>query len=516
MLRSKMLLLGLGLVCLGVGLVRPARALLLVPGIFSNNMVLQQGRRIPVWGWTTPGRQVEVDLAGHKTTAVADLDGEWMVKLPAMKAGGPWKMFISADGTTLRFGNILIGEVWLCSGQSNLEFGMKMVRHAKQEIAAASHPNIRLLMVPRTSAFMPVGYVHAKWKLCTPQTIVQGGWGGFSGVAYFFARQLRQKLKVPIGVIDASWGGTRIQSWMPLQAFESSPMFAATARHMRSLLVQRRQLYATSLANLPQPLSTYRRAVLAGQPLPSPLPNIDGGFAGSAMFNGMIAPLIPYGIRGVIWYQGENNVGTGMIYARYMQAMIATWRKRWGEGTFPFYYVQIAPYFYSSDVTQEPLIWNAQLAALSAPKTGMVVTYDIARDTGNLHPRNKQAVARRLARWAFARTYGFKHVAYSGPLYKSLRIAGNTAWVSFYHVDGGLASSNKKPLSWFAIAGADGKLFPARAVIVGDAVKVFSAKVAHPTTVTLGWSQTARPNLINKAGLPASAFDSALLPGDTR
>ena len=309
------------------------------------------------------------------------------------------------------------------------------------------------MLVPKVQVPAPAKDVKAEWLVCSPKTVAAGGWGGFSAALYYFGQRLHKELDVPVGLIDSSWGGSPIEPWTV------------------------------------------------------------SGKKGGGMYNGMIAPVKPLAIRGVIWYQGEANVGNGLKYYDKMKALIGGWRKVWGYD-FPFYFVQLAPFSGYGPGSLPPL-WEAQVASLKIPGTGMAVTTDIVHNIGDIHPRNKHDVGNRLALWALAKEYGKKDLVYSGPLYKSMKVEGDKVRLSFAHVGGGLKSRDGKPLSEFEIAGGDGKFLPAQAAIDGDTVVVEAKEVASPTQVRFGWRNGASPNLVNKEGLPASPFQTNNWQGGT-
>mgnify|MGYP001115387893 CR=1 FL=1 len=440
-----------------------------LPAIFGDHMVLQREMPIPVWGWDKPGTEVTVTLGDTSAKATAGEDGRWMVKLPAQKAGGPHTVKVSGS-SDVTFNDVLIGEVWLCSGQSNMEWTVARSANAQEEIANGNHPRIRHIKIPHVPADKPQQDVKAgPWQAATPETV-----GNFTAVGYYFARELQKELDVPIGLIGSNWGGTRIEPWTPPQGFQAVPALKDIA------------------ANLDKYPARNAEGKINHQ---SPL----------ALYNGMIAPLVPYGIRGALWYQGESNNGEGMLYYEKMKALIAGWRDLWQRPDLPFYFVQLAPYTYGGDPERLPGIWEAQTAALSIPNTGMAVTVDIG-NIKDIHPTNKQDVGKRLALWALTKTYGKQGLVYSGPLYKSVTFEGSKARLQFDHVGSGLVSRDGKPLTWFQIAGKDGKFVDATATIDGDTVVVESPEVKEPTAVRFAWHQTAEPNLSNREGLPASPF----------
>jgi len=432
------------------------RADVKLPAVLNSHMVLQRDVPLPIWGTAAPGEEVAVTLGEDKATAKADDKGAWKVTLPARKA--------STDGVTLsvvgtnkvELTDILVGDVWVGSGQSNMEWSMAASMKPKEDIAAANHPNIRLFHVPKLSVPAPAADVKATWAACSPATVKD-----FSAVLYFFGRDLHKELNIPIGLINSSWGGSPIEPW-----------------------------------------------------------TIKGEQSGG-MYNGMIAPLLPFPIRGVTWYQGETNVmqKNGLKYRDKMDDLIAGWRAAWGA-EMPFYFVQIAPWqpkqgdFKYAD-GELPALWEAQTASLKIKGTGMAVTTDLVDDIGDIHPKNKHDVGKRLALWALAKNYGKKDIVYSGPLYKSMKVEGDKVRVTFAHTAGELKSRDGKPLTEFEVACEDGKFVSAAATIDGESVVVSSKDVAKPVQVRFGWNTIANPNLMNKAGLPASPFQSKDWTGGT-
>ncbi len=451
-----------------------AQAELKMPAIFGSHMVLQREMPIPVWGWDSPGAEVTVTLGEAAAKAKAGSDGKWLVELPAQKAGGgPLQLTVSGSSEK-KFEDVLIGEVWLCSGQSNMEWVVASSDNAKEEIAAAKHPQIRHIKIPHAPADKPQSDVAAgPWELCSPQTVAR-----FTAVGYYFGRELRKELNVPIGLIGSNWGGTRIEPWTPPAGFKAVEALKDISSNLEKF-----------------PSKDQSGKVNHQTPL--------------ALYNGMIHPLVPYGICGAIWYQGESNNGEGMLYFEKMKALIAGWREVWKREDLPFYFVQLAPYTYGGDPTRLAAIWEAQTAALSIPHTGMAVTVDIG-NIKNIHPANKQDVGKRLALWALADTYGKEGIVYSGPLFDSVQAEGNALRVSFKHAGSGLVTRDSQPLSWFEVAGEDGTFVKATAKIDGDTVVVSAAEVKSPQAVRYAWDQTAEPNLSNKEGLPASPFRAKL------
>jgi sialate O-acetylesterase len=462
----------------------PLSAEIRLARVFSSNMVLQQQQPLTVWGVAGKGEAVTVAIAGQRVRTTANASGEWMVQLqPLAMSKTPLTMTVKGT-TTLTLTNILVGEVWLCSGQSNMEFGIKVLKNGAKEVAAADHPGIRLFYVPVTLHPFPRKELPAscRWRVCSPESIALGSHmdkkagksHGFSGTAYYFGRELHKQLDgVPIGLIQSAWGGTLIEPWTPPEGFASEPELSDIHNKLEQTIAKARGI------------ELYR----------SP----------TTIYNAMIHPLIPFRIRGAIWYQGEANVGEGMLYHTKKRALIHGWRTLWDIGDFPFYYAQLAPFHFNWRQPQDlPELWEAQVASLSIKNTGMAVTSDIST-INDIHPPNKQEVGRRLALIALARDYG-KKLVYSGPIFKSTTEEGSKLRVHFSHTGSGLISRDGKPLTWFKVAGADMKFVDAKAVIDGHAVVLSSANVAKPEYVTFAWRNIAEPNLMNKEGLPASAF----------
>jgi sialate O-acetylesterase len=646
-----------------------------LPNVFSDHMVLQRDKPLPVWGWADPGEVVTVSFAGRSYRATADAAGAWRVTMKPCKAGGPHELKVAVPAHTIVRTDILVGEVWVCSGQSNMEMSVGGALNGQAEIAAATDAQIRLFTVARKIADTPQEDVLGKWAVCSPKTV-----GGFSAAAYFFARELRRNLGVPVGLIQSCWSGTPAESWTSPAMLKSNPAlaptlarrftdkdaFAAADARFKTFYAQWEQAhYVVDTGNagvtlgwakadfddsawrpMRAPVSWernepafymngvlwHRRAVeipaaWAGHALTLKLGKIgdvdttyvngvqigttgaddlkanavprvytipaaqvkagrisiavrvfnrwgEGGFIGPAdqfslaperlgeiaaapapevvplslagewkysierqvddpagphgpippdsswspgkLFDGMIAPLIPYGIRGALWYQGESNGGYGYQYRTLFPAMIQSWRTAWGQGDFPFLYVQLANWLHRQDVPGD-CCWaelrEAQLLTLKLRNTGMAVAIDIG-DGNDIHPKNKQEVGRRLALNALATVYGRK-IVYSGPLYTRMRVKGETIVLAFDHANGGLTARDGKPLTAFQIAGADRKFVWAEAKIEGNTVVVRSPAVPRPAAVRYGWHYNPDCTLTNAAGLPASPFRTDDWPGVT-
>lgn len=496
------------------------RADVRLPKVFASHMVLQRDMPLPVWGWANPNETVTVQIGQQKVTADANADGEWKATLQPLKAGGPLTLTVSGS-STITLEDVLIGEVWLCSGQSNMEQGIGACQDPEKEIAAADYPQIRLLMVPNRFTPTAQNDMDGVWKVCSPKTIAEDGWSGFSGLAYYFGRELHRTLRVPVGLIDATWGGTVIQTWTPPEGFAAVPALAAD--YQRVLLgapgsASHKQLLQEFVQRMETWLGDARKALTAETLVPAMpaypaelLPPSDVQHA-TALYNGMIHPILPFGIRGAIWYQGESNLNEGKLYTERMKALVGGWRTVWGQGDFPFYYVQIAPFNYGNNPTTEAEFWEAQAEAQAIPNTGMAVINDIG-NLKDIHPKNKQEVGRRLALWAFARTYGRTGVAFQGPTFKDMSTEGSKLRVRFDNAAGGLKSRDGAPLTWFEIIDRDeGGFVKASAEISGDSVVLSAPEVKNPVAVRFAWHMLAEPNLSNGDGLPAGAFRAGDVP----
>ncbi|MBZ4191357.1 sialate O-acetylesterase [Niabella beijingensis] len=624
-------------------------AQLKLPALFADSMVLQRNTSAPVWGWAAPGQKVEVSgsWSDKVIRAVAGNDGKWMLRLPTPGAGGPYTLRIKA-GTEKRLQGVLIGEVWICSGQSNMEMPVEgwttdPVRNSAQEIAAANYPAIRLFTVEKDIAYAPREDVKGTWSACSPASVRT-----FSATAYFFGKELYNKLKVPVGLIHTSWGGTVAEAWTSEAGLRTMGDFNKelgtidSIRENRAAIVEQDRrndlkwqqavnddgaAYTTADgtgwktmklpvfwedAGLPDidGVVWFKHRVMiprewAGKALRLDLGPIDdrdvmyfngvavdsttqgftwaaerhysipgklvkagdnmitvkiiddggsGGMYGKAeqmvlypaggvaasgiklngewqyklaavkpkpllntwpnqpsvLYNAMIAPLVPFAIKGAIWYQGESNVGRAKQYTTLFPLMIGDWRRKWDQGNFPFYFVQIAPFKYWGETTQAAELRDAQRRTLSlSPHTGMAVTLDIG-NTDNIHPSDKPEVGKRLALWALGETYKMNGTVYSGPLYKNFEVKEHKVVVSFTHTDSGLKAGSGA-LEGFELQGADGLWKPATAVVEGNTVVVSSDAVLNPIGVRYAFYAASAGTLFNGSGLPASSFTSAAL-----
>lgn len=451
-----------------------------LPKILGHNMVLQQKKKVAIWGTAAPDEKITVTFAGQNKTTVADKAGKWSVKLSPMKASfTPREMTIKGTNTII-LKNILVGEVWLCSGQSNMEYAMR--KYSKFETAVkgnkppeddlntANNPNIRIFLDRRK--YMEPSPDHLGWDSATGRSLVD-----FSAVGYYFAKDLYAKLHVPIGMISAAVPGSRIEPWIQ----ESKMDVAPKLKNGKTL----------------EKLSA------------------DGGDPGK-FYDTMIQPLIPYTLKGMLWYQGESNcfLNENIRYAYKLKTLIESWRTAWNDQKMPFYFVQIAPYNYAASKDRPlstetlPEFWEAQRLNLHLKNTNTIAITDLVDSIADLHPGYKWEVGRRLSLVAANKAYGQKKVVYSGPTYQKMKVVNNTIEVTFSNVGSGLASRDGKPLSWFSIAGADGKFVPAKAEIIDHKVILTAPEVPHPVAVRFGWNEAAQSNFINKEGLPATPFRS--------
>ena len=471
--------------------------------LFSNNMVLQRGVSVPIWGTANDDEKVTVEFNGQKVTTVAK-DGKWKVNLKALKANSKPQTMTNSGENTIKIENILVGEVWVCSGQSNMEMSIssawpKPITNVREEIANANYPEIRQYHIAKKASDTLVSDANTTWVVCDTTSVKD-----FTAVGYFFARDLYKSLKVPIGLLFTAWGGTPAENWTTRTSMESNPELKPIVDG-----------YEKSVKNFPTALENYKKkedslmakwktefaaAKLAKKTLPRKpeAPRNPAGGAGG-LYNAMINPLIPYAIKGAIWYQGEANSARAKVYRTLFPTMINDWRKNWNQGEFPFLFVQIAPHQGMS-----PEIREAQFLTLDkVPNTAMAVTTDCG-DSNMIHPTYKQPVGNRLQLAARALAYNEK-IEYSGPLYKSFEVKDNTIEISFTHVGKGLLAKDGD-LTGFTIAGDDKKFVTATAVIKGDKIIVSSSEVASPKSARFGWNNIPMNNFFNKDGLPASPF----------
>lgn len=464
--------------------------------IFGNNMVIQQGINAPIWGTAKPNEKITIAFADRIQKTKADKTGKWMMRLPIMKAGGPFKMLISSGKDSVVYPSVFVGEVWLAGGQSNMQLLMPEIKNAGKEIADANYPAIRIFTAGMNMSHKPLDKVKGEWQICTPENARK-----FSAVAYFFARELYQQKQVPVGIIASSWGSSPAEAWTSGEALLTYPDFKDSIVKYQQLQADWEALYTNYLAEKEalktQPASGKKPPVL---PLEKNYP--------SALYNAMIAPLVPYGIKGIIWYQGENNARKAFQYRSLFPLLINDWRNKWNNSNLPFVFVQLANHKVKNT---EPVFkdeWaslrEAQLMTLKVPNTGMAVTIDIG-EANNIHPKNKQDVGKRLFLAANHLAYNNTTDTYSGPIYQSINITGSEAEISFTHIGKGLIIKGDT-LSGFAIAGADKKFYWANAKVKGDKVIVSSNMVPNLVAVRYAWASNPDALLYNLDGLPASPF----------
>jgi len=438
------------------------QAAIRLPGVLGSNMVLQQQSTTKLWGWAGPSEKIKITTSWDGKTIETSADGNagWQVNIQTPKAGGPYTITFQGQNKIV-LENILIGEVWVCSGQSNMEWNYNSgIKSIKDEFAELSKLNIRFFNIPKTTSKTPQDNVEGSWAACDSNTIK-----AFSAVGYYFGKNLNRDLNVPIGLINSNWGGTPAEVWTPADLVENN--------------------------------TTLKEAATKNNP------TVWWPVAPGYAYNAMIAPLVNYSIAGTIWYQGESNREAPLSYTELMNTMIGAWRKAWNKD-FPFYYVQIAPYKYDKYNTGA-LVREAQTKTLSTKNTGMVVISDLVSDTLNIHPTNKKDVGLRLANLALVETYGIKKEAYMSPLFKSFTISGDNAVIDFDHAEAGLMVKGKLSKEIF-IAGADKVFYPATVKIKENKIFVSSKQVKVPAAVRYQFSNAGIGNLFSKTGLPVAPF----------
>jgi sialate O-acetylesterase len=483
--------------------VLPAFADVTPSPLFSDHMVLQSGMSVPVWGKAEAGEKVTVAIQGQTKSAAADANGKWILRLENLKAGGPLEMTISGKNT-ITVKDVLIGEVWLGSGQSNMEFTVsaKVARFAgllneDQEIAKADYPKIRMFTEKQSKKYEPQTGLAGEWKVCSPETVP-----AFSAVGYLFARDLQRELKgTPVGILTVAYGASTAEAWISREALNADPKLKPMVEKLDSLETYFKEHPGATAGSAPTPPLTINAR--PGNPAAALRDPVQDQHEATVLFNGMVNPVIPYAIRGALWYQGESitgGVAGVMMYGHVMDTLVKDWRKRWGEGDFPFYAVQLPP---QANVSNNPMVREQQAEILTLPKTGLAITLDIGEEH-NVHPHNKAPLGERLTKIAMANVYGAK-IEYSGPMYKAMKVEGDSIRITFTHAAGLTAKDG--PLKWFQIAGEDRKFVAADARIDGDSVVVHSASVSAPVAVRYAWDNyPAGANLFNGADLPAAPF----------
>ncbi|MCM8543464.1 MAG: sialate O-acetylesterase [Lentisphaeraceae bacterium] len=503
----------LSLCVLGLNLVADVK----LPSIFSDNMVLQQQLDNKVWGWAEAGEEVTVKFAGNEYKAKADDKGDWSLKLKAMKYGGPYELVVSGKNT-ISYKDVLVGEVWVCSGQSNMGWTVNNSVDQDLEKLMAKYPNIRLLKIPLVGTQEVQKDFKGSWMKCTPETV-----GNFTAVGYFFGRNLHKATDIPIGLINDSWGGSSCEAWINRDLLNADAKYKelmdrwkktesnwnekdAKAKYEKDIAAWKDKAAKAKEAGKPAPRKPRYRNPLTGQHRPANL------------YNGMIKPIIGYGIRGAIWYQGESNAGRAYQYRELFPLMIDSWRDEWGIGNFPFYWVQLADYM-NENQNPESSAWaelrEAQTMTMDKlENTGEAVIIDIGEGK-DIHPKNKQDVGARLARWALAKQYGVK-IPYQSPRYKSMTVDGNKIVLEIDHVISSLNTFDVRDLRGFTIAGADKKFVNAQAKFSGkNKIIVWADSVKEPASVRYAWANNPICNIYSKEGLPLTPFRTDDWPGVT-
>ncbi|HEU4869273.1 MAG TPA: sialate O-acetylesterase [Pyrinomonadaceae bacterium] len=488
-----------------------------LPDVISDGMVLQQKQRVPIWGQADPGETVTVRFAGQSKKTIASADGKWLVKLDPMRANATPATMIISGKNSVELTNILVGEVWLVAGQSNMQRLLSETANGATATAAANHPGIRLFNVNRQVAFKHAPPPLARWLVCSPQTVKE-----FSAAGYYFGVELENELHVPIGLINSSYGGSQAEAWTPVEYLLASDDLRPTVERTKIWDEERPRVRAEYDEALKKWRAEADKAVAAGA-RPSPSPSVPDALReyriASSIYNGMIAPLIPFYIRGAIWYQGESNEARAQQYELLLPAMIRAWRERWGEGNFPFGIVQLPNY---RDQKPEPADepWShlreaQRRTAMNTANTGLIVTIDIG-EARDIHPKNKLDVGKRMARWALVDVYGRK-MTKSGPVFREAKIAISKIVVKFDEAGAGLKIRDGDKLDEFAIAGADHKWHWANAKIVSkNTIEVWSDAVPQPVAIRYAFNNNPRhPNLTNETGLPAAPFRTDNWPGPT-
>ena len=478
-----------------------AQAALKMPNIFGNHMVVQQKMPVKVWGWTNPGQAVTVEIAGHSASAKAGADGRFDVSLPMMDAGGPHTLTVKAD-ETITIDDVLVGEVWVCSGQSNMQWGVNSSNDADLEKLSAKFPKIRMINFPQVGTQEPILTHDRQWQECTAETV-----GGFSAVGYFFARQLHQTIDVPVGMINNAWGGSACEAWINRDVLNADSQFKPMLERWTGMEQQFAEL--SKKPDLTED-ETKKLNGLKGQ--------MGGNHRPANIYNGVLKSHLGYSIRGAIWYQGESNAGRAYQYRELFPLMISNWRQEWGQGDFPFYWVQLAD-FNAEQSEPGDSTWaelrEAQTMTMSKlPHTGEAVIIDIGEGK-DIHPKNKVDVGRRLARWALANEYGIS-VPFHSPQYKSMENKEGKVILTFDHVDGGWRPFDVGNPVGFAIAGDDKKFVWADAKLLPDGgIEVSSGAVPSPASVRYAWADNPVCNMFSAAGLPLTPFRTDDWPGVT-
>lgn len=494
-----------------------ARADVSLPDVLSDSSVLQRGVRVPVWGRAEPGEAVTVAFAGQTKKTTAGADGRWRVWLDPLRANATPQVLTVSGRNRIELKDVLVGEVWLVAGQSNMQFTLAETREAQAAIAAANHPSIRLFNVSRQVAFKHRPPPLATWKAATPESVKD-----FSAAGYYFAVEIQRELGVPVGLINSSYGGSQAEAWTPVEYLLADPELKPTVERAKIWDEERPRVKVEYAGQIERWREQADKAKAAGA-RPSPSPPVPDALreyrVASSIYDGMIEPLVPFPVRGAFWYQGESNEARAEQYGRLLPTLIRAWRERWDRGDFPFVIVQLPNY---RDHKPEPAdeAWShlrewQRRTALSTKNAGLIVTIDVG-EARDIHPKNKLDVGRRMARWALAEVYGRRMTA-TGPMFKSMKAAGSKIVLTFDDVGAGLRIRDGDKLEEFAVAGEDRRWRWAEARIVGrDRVEVWSDEVRRPAAVRYAFNNNPRrPNLTNETGLPAAPFRTDDWPDPT-
>lgn len=496
------------------------RAELKLPAIIADHMVLQQKQENPIWGWDAPGTEITVTFGDQVKKAKAGDDGKWTVTLDPVDASAD-PATLKVDGSSSRvIKDVLVGEVWMCSGQSNMGWTVAGDWKWQVESLASNHPNLRLITVPRVGTQELQNDFNGKWEAATPETVKS-----FSAVGFFYGRYLHEILGVPVGLINNAWGGSAAEAWVKRDSIESDERFRSLVENWerREAQLQTEEAKIQHEKALDAWRKKYEEAKEAGKPLPrrpsSPEQLLGGNARPGNIYAGMVHPTKGYGMKGVIWYQGESNASRAYEYSHLFPFMIEQWRKEWGQGDFPFYWVQLADYRSESDVpgdSQWAELRESQTKTLSLPNTGQAVIIDIG-EGNDIHPKNKYDVAARLVRWALEKDYGIPNIVAQSPTFREMTIDGNKATLTFDHVSSGLRTVDVNEVRGFAICGEDQKWVWADAKITGkDSIEVWSDEVAAPVAVRYAWADNPVCNVFSKDGLPMTPFRTDDFPMMTK
>ena len=496
------------------------RAELKLPAIIGDHMVLQQKQANPVWGWDAPGTKITVTFAGQTKNATAGADGKWRVTLDPVDANAEPAVLAIEGSSKRELQDVLVGEVWMCSGQSNMGFTVGGDWNAEVEALAANVPNLRLISVPQVGTQELKDDFAGKWEASTTDSCK-----GFTAVGYFYGKYLQEILGVPVGLIDNAWGGSAAEAWIRRETIEGDPRFKSLVDGWKQREVQLQSEeakagYEKAMANWK---AAVEKAKAEGKPAPrapqSPEQTLSGNARPGNIFGGVVHPTLGYGIKGVIWYQGESNSSRAWEYAELFPFMIEQWRAEWKQGDFPFYWVQLADF--KSEIpdpgdSQWAELRESQTKTLALPNTGQAVIIDLG-EANDIHPKNKHDVAARLVRWPLARDYGFANLEPQSPTYQSMEVAGNKAKLTFDHVGTGLRTVDVNEVKGFAVCGEDRQWKWAQARIVGaKQIEVWSDEVAAPVAVRYAWADNPVCNVLSKEGLPLTPFRTDDFPMITK